>query len=65
LRFVTEELGFESDQHAARFICEHGGEDLLTETDGEVFLVTGTKAQTIFEQARAQAFKTVDIKGQV
>ena len=64
LRFFTEELGFESDDESARFICDHGGQSFLEERDGEVRLLTG-KALRFFEAARNAAFKKVDIKGQI
>ncbi|KAL9103161.1 MAG: hypothetical protein Q9163_001766 [Psora crenata] len=65
LRFVTEELGFESDDESARFVCDHGGQSFLDEREeGEVRLLTG-KALRFFEGAKAAAFKTVDIKGQI
>lgn len=65
LRFVTEELGFESDEESARFICDHGGQSFLDEREeGEVRLLTG-KALRFFEGAKASAFRTVDIKGQI
>ncbi|KAI4094634.1 MAG: hypothetical protein LQ344_002105 [Seirophora lacunosa] len=50
LRFVTEELGFESDDESARFIWDHGAQHLLEERDDGVRLVTG-KASTFFEPA--------------
>ena len=67
LRFVTEELGFESDEESAQFILDHAGEgstDLLQERDGDVRLLTA-RAGAVFETARAAAFKQVDIKGQI
>lgn len=65
LRFVTEELGFESDDESARFICDHGGQAFLQEdSNGHVKLLTG-KALRFFEAAKSAAFKTVDIKGQI
>ena len=65
LRFVTEELGFESDDESARFICDHGGQAFLDEKEeGEVRLLTG-KALRFFEGARSAAFQKVDIKGQI
>lgn len=64
LRFVTEELGFESDADAAEFIikCEAG--HLLQERTDHIAFLTG-KAGQIFETARAAAFQRVDIKGQI
>ncbi|KAL1962006.1 hypothetical protein VTN77DRAFT_697 [Rasamsonia byssochlamydoides] len=64
IRFITEELGFESDEQSARFILDYAPEELLEEKDGSVRLLTG-KAGQIFERARAEAFKIVDIKGQI
>lgn len=63
LRFITEELGFESDDESARFICEHGGQDFLEERDNGVRLLTG-KATNYFD-AKQAAFRKVDIKGQI
>lgn len=64
LRFITEELGFESDGDAAQFICDYNGQDLLQEKETELRFLTG-KAGQIFETAKNQAFRTVDIKGQI
>jgi SAC3 family protein LENG8/THP3 len=67
LRFVTEELAFETDEEAAQFVLEHGGDgaaDFLEEKDGHVRLATGKMSQVI-ESARAAAFRSVDIKGQI
>ena len=64
IRFVTEELGFESDQEACQFLLQHGPEELLEEKEAQVRLLTG-KAGAAFEQAKQAAFKSVDIKGQI
>ena len=64
IRFITEELGFESDEDSARFILEYASEDLLEERDGTVKVLT-SKAGQVFETAKAAAFKQVDIKGQI
>lgn len=64
LRFITEELGFESDDESARFVCEHKAQSLLEERDDGVRLLTG-KALNFFEVAKVDAFKRVDIKGQI
>lgn len=62
---MTEELGFESDDESARFVCDHGGQAFLdVKEDGEVKLLTG-KALRFFEGVKTAAFKTVDIKGQI
>ncbi len=64
LRFITEELGFESDGDAAQFICDYNGQHLLEEKNDELRFLTG-KAGPIFEAARSEAFRKVDIKGQI
>lgn len=64
LRFLTEELGFESDDESARFVCDHGGQAFLEEKVEGVRLLTG-KAMGFFESAKETAFKRVDIKGQI
>ncbi|OJZ84232.1 hypothetical protein ASPFODRAFT_72529 [Aspergillus luchuensis CBS 106.47] len=65
IRFITEELGFESDEQSARFILDHTSEDLLQEKDGVVRLLTGGRAGQLFEGAKAEAHRIVDIKGQI
>lgn len=64
IRFITEELGFESDEQTARFILENSSAELLEEKNGSVRLLTG-KAGLLFEQAKAAAHAVVDIKGQI
>jgi len=64
LRLVTEELGFESDGDAAQFICDHNGQHLLEEKEDGLRFISG-KAGQIFEAAKTQAFRKVDIKGQI
>jgi SAC3 family protein LENG8/THP3 len=64
LRFVTDELGFESDEESARFVCDNGGEEFLQEKEGIVRLVTG-KSAALFETTRKAAFAKIDIKGQI
>lgn len=65
IRFITEELGFESDEQSARFILDHNSEDVLLEKDGAVRLLTGAKAAQFFEAAKADAHRVIDIKGQI
>ncbi|KAL4787578.1 SAC3/GANP/Nin1/mts3/eIF-3 p25 family-domain-containing protein [Aspergillus varians] len=65
IRFITEELGFESDEQSARFILDHSADDMLLEKDGAVRLLTGGKAAQLFELARADAHRVIDIKGQI
>lgn len=64
LRFITEELGFESDADAAQFIIDYNGQHLLEDRTEHIAFLTG-KAGNIFEGARASAFRKVDIKGQI
>ncbi|KAI0843248.1 SAC3/GANP/Nin1/mts3/eIF-3 p25 family-domain-containing protein [Hypoxylon sp. FL0890] len=64
LRFITEELAFESDAEAAQFIIDYNGQDLLQEREDHIAFLTG-KAGLLFETARAQAFRRVDLKGQI
>ncbi|OOQ88300.1 SAC3/GANP domain protein [Penicillium brasilianum] len=64
IRFITEELGFESDEQTARFILDHSAENTLEEKNGTVRLLT-SKAGPLFEQAKAEAHRVVDIKGQI
>lgn len=64
LRFVTEELGFESDSDAAQFVYDHNGQALLEEKEGSLRFLCG-KAGQIFEVAKSEAFRKVDIKGQI
>ena len=64
LRFITEELGFESDSDAAQFICDNDGQHLLEEKGEELRFATG-KAGQLFENKRYAAFRKIDIKGQI
>ncbi|KAL1868214.1 hypothetical protein VTK73DRAFT_3807 [Phialemonium thermophilum] len=64
LRFITEELGFESDGEAAQFIIDHNAQHLLEERADYIAFLTG-KAGPFFENLRAEAFRRIDIKGQV
>ncbi|KAJ5143021.1 uncharacterized protein N7515_001808 [Penicillium bovifimosum] len=64
IRFITEELGFESDEQTARFILDNSSAELLEEKNGAVRLLTG-QAGTLFDQAKAAAHRVVDIKGQI
>lgn len=64
IRFITEELGFESDEQTARFVLDHSSEEALEEKDGTVRLLT-SKAGPLFERAKQEAHRVVDIKGQI
>lgn len=64
LRFIAEELGFEGDSHAMEFITNYGGAHLLEQRGDSIAFLTG-KAGSLFEAARAAAFRRIDIKGQI
>lgn len=64
LRFVTEELGFMSDEEAGQFIVNHNAQEFLVERDNDLYFLSG-KALAFFEPAKAAAFGRVDIKGQI
>ncbi|KAL9625735.1 MAG: hypothetical protein Q9160_000055 [Pyrenula sp. 1 TL-2023] len=68
IRFLTEELGFESDDQSVRFILDQcpdtDPQDLLQQHDNEVKLLT-SKVLPFFERAKLAAFGNVDIKGQI
>jgi len=64
LRFLTEELGFESDQDCASFICDHGGQALLENKESGPAFAAG-KAGQVFQTAKDAAFRRVDLKGQI
>ena len=64
LRLVANELAFKDDQACAQFICEHGGEHLFDQKPEGIRFMTA-KAGLVFEKARTEAFRTVDIKGQI
>lgn len=64
LRFVTEELGFESDHESLQFLTGQNAQHLLEARDDGYRLLTG-KAGPFFEALKGQAFRKVDIKGQL
>lgn len=64
LRFVTEELGFDSDEDCARFICEHGAPHLLDERDDGVHLLIG-KGPGFFDSALKAASARPGVKAPV
>lgn len=70
IRFLTEELGFESDAECVTFLCNYGAQHLIEDKTGGTGGATNIRFKTaqglpIFEQAKQQAFKKVDIKGQM
>lgn len=76
VHFLAQELAFhgESESDASDpdagarqcldFLCQHGGESLVERKEGDVRFLTG-KAGAVFENAKAAAFRGVDIKGQI
>ncbi|KAI1502405.1 SAC3/GANP domain protein [Biscogniauxia marginata] len=63
LRYITEELAFESDAEAAQFIIDYD-QNLLEEREDCIVFLTG-KAGRRFEEAKSEAFRRVDLKGQI
>lgn len=64
LRYVTEELAFETDEEAAKFILEYAERDVLDDSQPD-YVKLLTKKTRVFEEAKAAAFSRVDIKGQI
>ena len=71
LRFLTEELGFESDRQCLDFIVNDSlnGDESLIENRGsderpEVYVLV-QKGAPVFERGKTLAFGRVDIKGQI
>lgn len=64
VRFITDELGFESDAETVTFLEDHGAHPFiqLLETGARVNI---KDAKTHFDNLRAAAFSKVDIKGQI
>lgn len=70
IRFLTEELGFESDTECVQFLCDNGAQDLIEQKSDDkgvprTIRFQTTKALSIFEDMKRTAFKKVDIKGQL
>jgi metal-dependent hydrolase (beta-lactamase superfamily II) len=74
VRFLAQELAFHGDsgtsdpdsgaRQCMDFLCQHGAEHLVERKEDDVRFLTG-KAGPLFENARAAAFRSVDIKGQI
>ncbi|KAI9719945.1 MAG: hypothetical protein M1828_005983 [Chrysothrix sp. TS-e1954] len=65
LQFLTEELAFDENEQCCSFLCDHGGEHLFERReDGRIDFAT-SKASNVFDVAKAAAFRSVDIKGQI
>lgn len=68
LRFLTDELGFESDGECRQFLNDHGAENIIeekTDKNGATLRVRVKEGAANFERLRAAAFSKVDIKGQI
>lgn len=70
IRFLTEELGFESDTECVQFLCDNGAQDLIEQKSDDkgvprTIRFQTTKALSLFEDMKRTAFKKVDIKGQL
>ncbi|KAF8416156.1 SAC3/GANP/Nin1/mts3/eIF-3 p25 family-domain-containing protein [Tirmania nivea] len=68
LRFLTEELGFESDSECVQFLSDHGAGDFLAEKkdeNGSAVKFNCPPARPLFTTAKEAAFRKVDIKGQI
>ncbi|KAF8441853.1 SAC3/GANP/Nin1/mts3/eIF-3 p25 family-domain-containing protein [Terfezia claveryi] len=68
LRFLTEELGFESDGECVQFLSNHGAGDFLQEKkdeNGSAVKFHCLPARPLFTAAKEAAFRKVDIKGQI
>lgn len=64
IRFLTEELGFESDQDCVQFLLDYQAQPYI-EQDNDTLKLTTAKSSSLFEAAKATAFRRVDIKGQI
>lgn len=64
IRFLTEELGFESDHDCVQFLIDHQAQDLVHQVD-EILVFSSGKAGLLFDAAKNAAFSRVDIKGQM
>ncbi|OJD37379.1 sac3 ganp domain protein [Diplodia corticola] len=66
IKFLTDELGFESYQDCVQYLCDHGAQQFLEQKDdGSVIFHTQPQSAALFEQLKAGAFRRVDIKGQI
>jgi hypothetical protein len=66
IKFLTEELGFESYMEAHQFLETYlNGTTGESAIDTEKFVLETKKASAIFDAAKSKAFATVDIKGQI
>lgn len=64
LRFITEELAFESDPEAVQFLINHQAQGFLEAREDGIRFLSGKAGSTV-EAAKNNAFRRVDIKGQI
>lgn len=69
-RFLTEELGFESDHDCITFIIENVGEQFISQKSDDKGVPGGIRflakeAQATVDAARAQAMSKIDLRGQI
>jgi hypothetical protein len=64
IRFLSEELGFDSYEDAAQFFVNHGAQEYLKQIDTAEF-VLNTGAFSVFDGAQKSAYQKIDIKGQI
>lgn len=76
VQFLAQELAFHGEEDSNTsdpdsgapqcidFLSQHGGESLIERKDDDIRFQSG-KAGQLFENARAAAFRGVDIKGQI
>jgi len=62
VRYITDELGFESDAECVDFLEKRNAE--ITAADGRLRIKT-KEALEAFEMDRRKLFRVVDIKGQL
>ncbi|KAF2113387.1 SAC3/GANP/Nin1/mts3/eIF-3 p25 family-domain-containing protein [Lophiotrema nucula] len=69
LRFLTDELGFDSDNDCIEFLTSHGAENLVEQKTNDKnesqLRVKIKEGAGLFDSLRAAAFSKVDIKGQI
>ncbi|CAK7199682.1 hypothetical protein SEUCBS139899_002365 [Sporothrix eucalyptigena] len=63
LRFITEELGFESDVDAAQFIIDNKAQELLEERSDHIAFLSAKGLQK-FDEAREAAFRRIKARNE-
>lgn len=64
LRFITEELGFESDQQSVDFLKDQSADGILQHRDDE-FHIDCKAGRPLFAAAQRAALQKIDIRGQI